>query len=442
LRRYVNLDYAASTPALAEVAAAVEAMMAWYSSVHRGTGWKSQVSTAAYDGARETVGSFFSCRPDDAVIFTRCTTDSINMLSRCLPEDTRVITSPVEHHANMLPWRHLPVDYIRIPSDADQLLNDLEVQLRKTSHQHTLVALTGASNVTGQIAPIREIVEISHRFGARTFIDAAQLAPHVPIDISALNVDYIAISGHKIYAPFGAGALIGREDWLATAPPYLKGGGAVEFVSLDDVMWSGLPDRQEAGSPNVIGAVALGVACATLQGLGMEILATEEMALRDYAVRRLATVPRVELYSLWPPSRPHVGVIPFNLQGYHHNQLAAILSAEYGIGVRSGCFCAHPYMIHILRVTTEEVERVRLDIRQHDKRAVPGAVRASLGLGTTHEDIDYLASALTAIALDGPTWHYTALPDGDYVPSPETRTWPQLPFWLAGMPKRSMGESS
>jgi selenocysteine lyase/cysteine desulfurase len=174
----------------------------------------------------------------------------------------------------------------------------------------------------------------------------------------------------------------------------------------------------------------------------MERLAAEEAELRAYACRRLAMVPGVQLYSLWPPSCPHVGVIPFNLTGYHYNKIAAILSAEYGIGVRSGCFCAHPYMIHILRVCDSDVERLRQDIRRHDKRAVPGAVRASLGLGTTREDIDSLAAALTAIAADGPRWVYTALPDGDYVPDPETRTWPDVPFPLAMTAAHGSGESS
>jgi selenocysteine lyase/cysteine desulfurase len=153
-RRYVNLDFAASTPPLEEVANAVGAMMSWYSSVHRGSGWKSQVSTAAYEGARQAVAAFLSCRPDDAVIFTRNTTDSSNMLAHCLPDDTLVITSPVEHHANMLPWRQGRVEYIPIPTGPDDLLRLLELHLRKSHHGNTLVALGGASNVTGQITPI------------------------------------------------------------------------------------------------------------------------------------------------------------------------------------------------------------------------------------------------------------------------------------------------
>jgi selenocysteine lyase/cysteine desulfurase len=441
-RRYVNLDYAASTPALVEVAAAVEAMLPWYSSVHRGLGWKSQISTAAYEGARQAVAEFFGSRPDDAVIFTRCTTDAINMLSQCLPEGTRVITSPVEHHANMLPWRRVHVDYLSIPTGPDHLLQDLECQLAKTGYRHTLVALAGASNVTGQIAPIREIVQLAHRYGARAFVDAAQLAPHVGIDIAALDVDYLAMSGHKLYAPFGAGVLIGRPDWLRAAPPYVRGGGAVEFVSLDDVLWSDLPDRQEAGSPNVIGAVAVGVACAALHAYGMERLAAEEAELREYACRRLAAVPGLRRYSLWLPSSPHVGVIPFNLDGYHHNKVAAILSAEYGIGVRGGCFCAHPYMLHILQVCEDDAGRIREEIRGGVKHAVPGAVRASFGLGTVAEDIDYLTSALTAIARHGPRWSYASLPNGDYAPVPETRAWPAVPFPLAAETVSGAGESS
>ena len=301
--RYVNLDFAASAPPLVQVAAAVEEMATWYSSVHRGAGWKSQVATAAYEGAREAIARFLGVRPDDAILFTRNTTDSANLLSASLPAGTRVIAFAVEHHANMLPWRRHGVNYLPIPAEPEGILPALEAAL-VAADGPVLVAMTGASNVTGELWPVAQAAEAAHRHGARIFVDAAQLAPHVPIDMSAWDVDYLALSGHKLYAPYGAGVLAGRPDWLAEADPFLRGGGAVDFVTLDKVAWTELPDRQEAGTPNTIGAVALGVACEVLDGVGMGQLEREEHELYAYARRRLAAIEGLTLYSLWGPTSP------------------------------------------------------------------------------------------------------------------------------------------
>lgn len=442
MRRYINLDYAASTPSLRRVAEAVEAFLPWYSSVHRGAGFKSQVSTAAYEGAREAVRSFVGARPEDALIFTRNTTDSINLLAHCLPEDARVIASAVEHHANMLPWRRRAVEYLPIPPGPAELLESLDAALRRSPSTVTLVAVTGASNVTGEIWPLREIAELAHRFGARVLVDAAQLAPHVPIDMTDLDVDYLALSGHKLYAPFGAGVLAGRPDWLSCETPFLSGGGAVDFVTLDEVLWTHLPDRQEAGSPNVIGAVALGVACQTLTATGMDLLAEEEAELHAYARRCLLTVPGLDLYTVWDHAHPHIGVLPFNLAGYHHSELAAILSAEHAIGVRHGCFCAHPLMLHLLRVDGAQADAIRAEMRAGRKHSIPGAVRMSLGIGTTRQDIDDAVEALMAVATEGPRWRYETQDGTDeYEPVPDPRPLPAAPFPMA-RDAGAVGESS
>jgi selenocysteine lyase/cysteine desulfurase len=433
-RRYVNLDYAASTPALLDVAQAIEALLPWYSSVHRGTGFKSQISTAAYEGARTAVRTFLHARDHDAVVFTRNTTDAINLLACSLPEETQVLAFASEHHANLLPWRRagLRITHLPVPESPGTALSLLESALQRSSRGPRLVAVAGASNVTGEIWPLQQLTAIAHRYDARLLIDAAQLAPHFPIDLRALDADYIALSGHKLYAPYGAGALVGRADWLRTAPPYLYGGGAVEFVTLDDVLWAPPPDRQEAGSPNVLGAVALGVACQTLRRYGMQRLAEEELELATYLRHTLARVPGLASYALWPEgAAPRLGILSFNLEGFWHSQVAAILSAEYGVGVRHGCFCAHPLLVQLLRVDASNVERLHQEIEQGRKDRIPGAVRVSLGLGTTRDDIDTVAEALEQITRHGPAWHYRILEDsGDCVPDPETRVWPALPLPL------------
>src|SRR6186997_716837 len=316
--RYVNLDFAASAPPLVQVATAVEEMARWYSSVHRGAGWKSQVATAAYEGAREAIARFLGARASDAIVFTRNTTDSANLLSSTLPQGTRVLAFAVEHHANMLPWRRHGVTYLAIPPDPDGIIPALDNALAAIDGP-VLVAMTGASNVTGERWPVAEAAEVAHKHGARIFIDAAQLAPHVPIDMLAWDVDYLALSGHKLYAPYGAGVLAGRPDWLAQSDPFLRGGGAVDFVTLDKVAWTELPDRQEAGTPNTIGAVALGVACEVLDGVGMGQLEREEHELYAYARQRLAAVDGVTLYSLWGPTHPRLGILTFNVRGLHHS---------------------------------------------------------------------------------------------------------------------------
>jgi selenocysteine lyase/cysteine desulfurase len=411
-RRYVNLDYAASAPCLTSVKKAVDDLLPYYASVHRGTGYKSQVSTEAYEGAREAVGDFVGARDDDVVIFTRNTTDATNLLASALPAATEVIAFAAEHHANLLPWRRRELTMLPLPASPAEALDRLERALRRPAAGPRLVTVTGASNVTGEIWPYQEMAGLAHAHGARLMLDAAQLAPHRRIDMAAAHVDYLALSGHKLYAPFGAGALIGRPDWLGQGEPFLAGGGAVRYVGAGTVLWADLPDRQEAGSPNVIGAVALGVACRTLQHARRDDLEAYQTELVDETRRRLRTVPGIELYRLWPDGSPRIGVLPFALRTVPYARLAAILSAEYGIGVRHGCFCAHPLMAGLLKIDAEGEGRLRDGLARGETTALPGAVRASTGIGTTGADCDRLVTAVAEIASRGPRWAYTSTPDG------------------------------
>jgi len=243
--RYVNLDYAASTPSLVQVAARVAEVLPWYASVHRGSGYLSLVSTSLYESARATVQRFVGARRDDVVIFTRNTTDGLNLLVRAVPAGGEVVYLDIEHHADLLPWqRHPNRCFPSAPTLAEtveRLARDLE------ERPAALLAVTGASNVTGEVVPLSPIVKMAHERGARVAVDAAQLTPHRIIDISGQGVDYLAFSGHKCYAPFGAGVLVGRRDWLDEAPAYLAGGGAVESVAVDKTNWALSPERHEGG---------------------------------------------------------------------------------------------------------------------------------------------------------------------------------------------------
>jgi selenocysteine lyase/cysteine desulfurase len=437
-RRYVNLDYAASTSCLVPVKLAVDALLPWYASVHRGAGYKSRVATDAFEGAREAVHGFVRGRPDDTVIFTRNTTDAINLLVAALPAQGQVFAFAGEHHANLLPWRRSHVTFLPLPTSPDNALNLLDDALGHARPGPRLVAVTGASNVTGEIWPYEDITRVAHAHDARVVLDAAQLAPHRRIDMSRTDVDFVALSGHKLYAPFGAGALVGRADWLSSGEPFLAGGGAVRYVSTEDVFWADLPDRQEAGSPNVVGAVALGVACQTLGAVDLDALDTAKTQLLDVTRERLAALPGISMYRLWAPGHPRIAVLPFNLDTLGYSTLAAALSAEHGIGVRHGCFCAHPLMIGLLHIDDEHHRRLREGLRLGGHPPMPGAVRASIGLGSTSDDLDRFVDALTELSAAGPRWTYRTSADGsESVPEPDPRPWPRLSLHPAAQRRKT-----
>jgi selenocysteine lyase/cysteine desulfurase len=435
LRRYVNLDCAASTPALESVVTAVTEALPWYSSVHRGAGHLSQVSTRLYEAARQAVATFVGARDGDSVIFVRNTTDAINHLAACLrvPAGARVLTTEMEHHANMLPWRRLgAVEHLPPPASPARLLESMEAALRAGGGRFAVVAVTGASNVTGEVMPVAEMARLAHAHGAIISVDAAQLAPHRTIDMAATDVDCLAFSGHKMYAPFGAGALVVRTELVAEAEPLLAGGGAVDFVTVDDVLWTGMPDRLEAGSPNVIGAIALGVACTTLSTVGMERIAEHERELLARAEAGLSSLPRLQRLRLWhDPTADRLGVVTFTVEGMHHALVAGALSAEHAVGVRHGCFCAHPYITHLLGIDAVAADSVRNSLRRGERAGIPGAVRASFGIGTSERDIDAFVGALAELLERGPRLEYRQDDQtGDFLPVRDARTWPAF----AGLP--------
>jgi selenocysteine lyase/cysteine desulfurase len=407
-RRYINLDNAASTPPLKSVLQAVNRFMTYYSSVHRGTGFKSQLSTYAYESARQAALAFVGADPQThTCIFGKNTTEAINKLAHRFPFSEQrnvVISSGMEHHSNDLPWRAATQTvHVRLTHDGRLDEDDFDAQLSRYAGRVALVAITGASNVTGYLNPIYRLAEKTHTAGAQIAIDCAQLAPHRSVEMRPVedptHLDFVAISAHKMYAPFGTGALIGRREIFESGDPDLSGGGTVEIVTLDDVVWAGPPDREEAGSPNTVGAVALAAAIKELERTGMEAIAAHEAELTAYALRRLPEVPGLTIFGDRDPARAgeRLGVIPFKLEKYSHFLVAAILGDEFGIGVRSGCFCAHPYILHLLGLEAAEAQAVRARMLAGDKSDMPGLVRASFGLYNTSADVDALVEALLCI---------------------------------------------
>jgi selenocysteine lyase/cysteine desulfurase len=401
---YANLDIAASAPALRAVADHVTELLPFHSSVHRGAGYASQVCTSVLEAARGTIARFVGARSDDVVVLTRNTTDALNLLAGAVPGATLCLD--VEHHATLLAWRSAEHRVLRAPDTVAETLDALRDAL--TAEHVALLAITGASNVTGEIPPIAEICAIAHAAGTRVVLDAAQLAPHRRIEAAAWGVDYVVLSGHKLYAPFGAGALIGRRDWLDVAAPYLSGGGAVQSVDVRDtgaggtaeVSWAPAPHRHEAGTPNVVGAAALAAACRALDPVIDEIAPAHERALLFRLVDGLSGIPGVRPLRIWADAPDRVGVASIVVGDLPAGIVAAALSAEHGIGVRDGRFCAHPLLARLA--------------------GGADAVRISVGLGTSEADIDRLVDAVRAIATRGPEWDYTEV-DGRWTPTPDPR---------------------
>lgn len=407
--RYINLDNAASTPPLKAVQHAVNNFFTYYSSVHRGTGFKSQLSTYAYEVSRETVIRFVGADPrTHTCIFGKNTTEAINKLARRYPfskDRNMVLISAMEHHSNDLPWRSIAnTVHVGLTPDGQLNMEEFDAKIKQYSDKLALVAITGASNVTGYLNPIYYLAERAHSIGAQIVVDCAQMAPHRKVDMRSLDdpqhLDYITISAHKMYAPLGTGALIGRRDTFENGAPDLSGGGTVEIVTLNDVVWAEPPDRDEAGSPNTVGAVALAAAIKQLESLGMDTVARHEAELTAYALEKLSKVPRLKIFGDIDPHNGHnrLGVIPMEIKGIHHFLVAAILGYEFGIGVRSGCFCAHPYILHLLQLEPSEAEVVRTNILAGDKSDMPGLLRASFGLYNTRDDVDALVEALARTA--------------------------------------------
>ena len=387
-RPYRDLDCAASTPALETVAERVATFLPWYSSVHRGAGYKSRRATEAYEDARARAYRFAGRSPDgdDVVVLVRNTTEAINHLAyrlRLGPDDV-VVTTVVEHHANLLPWaRVATLRWVECGREGTFGTSDVARAL-DDGPTPALLAVTGASNVTGWIPPVEDICAAAHERGVPVLLDAAQLAPHRPLPAGP---DYVAFSGHKMYAPFGAGALIGPRRTFETGDPFLAGGGAVDLVDLDEVIWTEPPEREEAGSPNVIGAVAFAAAMEELERIGWPAVIRHEATLAARLLRGLRGIEGVEV--LGPRGGEGqdgaatddrgLAVATFTVGGIHHALVAARLSAEFGIGVRHGCFCAHPYLIRLLGVGHEGVVAARAAVRRGNAARSPGPCERAAG---------------------------------------------------------------
>ncbi len=400
----VNFDNAATTPPFFSVLKEVMNFSPWYSSIHRGKGYKSMLSSDIYDMGREVIRQFVKADIDrDTVIFTKNTTESINTLANILyqQQDGRdmILSTWMEHSANDLPWRGIfNVEYVEVDKFGRLSIEDLETKLSKYHKKIKLVTVTGASNVTGYINPIHKIAQLAHKYGTKLMIDGAQLVPHMQVDMKPYNspehIDYLTFSAHKMYAPFGTGVLIGPKETYKKGVPICKGGGPAKQVTHRQIEWAEPPEKDEAGSPNIMGVVALIAAIKTLNSIGMDNVYRHEKDLFDYIIDKLTIIPSIKIYCHSNKNDERIGVIPFNIDGIHHQYLASILSFEAGIAVRNGFFCAHPYSEKLLGYSQQDMEYYF----KNPDAIKPGMVRVSFGLYNNYSEIDKLLYMLNVIA--------------------------------------------
>ena len=400
----INFDNAATTPPLISVVNRIVDFSPWYSSIHRGTGYKSKNSSDVFDNSRKAILDFVGGDIDrDCLIYIKNATEAINKLSNMFKESYKecfILSTFMEHHSNDLPWRDkFFIDYITVDDEGKLNMIDLEQKLKKYKGKVKLVTVTGASNVTGLRNPIHHIARLAHQYDAKILVDGAQLVPHCPVDMKSHNspehIDFMVFSAHKMYAPFGIGVLIGPKLFLESCTPDYKGGGTIDMVTHNFIKWADIPDRQEAGTPNIMGVVALVEAINILSSIGMENIKNYEEKLTHYALNKISKIPDIILYQSIDDKYPRVSIIPFNIEGMNHIQVAKILSDEVGIAVRSGCFCAQPYVQKLLNITKEEIEKRKKGL----DKLHPGFVRLSFGIYNTFEEIDFLVKMLKEIIL-------------------------------------------
>ncbi len=405
---YVNFDNAASTPTFRPIADKVDQFLNWYANVHRGTGFKSQLSSWVFEEARCRITDFVKADlSEHIVLFTKNSTEAINKLSHRIdfgPQDI-VLTSMMEHHSNELPWRKVArVEHIGLEADGRLSVADFESKLKQFGRRIKLVAITGASNVSGYINDTTFFARRAHDVGAEILVDAAQLAPHRPVRMGSVDdpghIDYLVFSAHKMYAPYGVGILVGRRPIFEQGDPDTVGGGTVDIVNLEEAYWTDLPDKEEAGTPDIIGVVALASAIEMFNRIGWDAIIEHEAELTSYALKNLARIPKVRVYGDTDPgnARNRLGVISFSVDDVPHSLVAAVLNYEHGIGVRSGCFCAHVYVKCLLNVSDDEAREMEREILARDRSRLPGTVRASFGIYNTIDEVDRLTAALDDIA--------------------------------------------
>ena len=384
----INFDNAATTPPFKRVMKKILETSEYYGSIERGDGQKSLYCSDLYEESRNYLLKYFNA-PEDiyTAIFVANTTDGLNMLSNILinSKDDIVITTRMEHHSNDLPWRgKCNLKYVEVREDGRININDIEELVDKYRERIKYITITGASNVTGYINDIKRIAKLIHKYGGKIIVDGAQLVPHKRVSMcqedSSENIDFLVFSGHKIYAPFGSGAIIGLKESFNMNPPDSKGGGTVDLVLDDREIWLNTPEKNEAGTPNLFGAVAIMEAMKEVERIGFDTIEKNEKELLKYIIDGLKDLSRVRLYADNENINDRLGILVFTIDGMSYEEVGEKLSEVRGIGVRQGGFCSHPYTRSVLGIADNELQNYI------SKNGVPGLVRVSLGIYNTKKE--------------------------------------------------------
>ena len=349
--------------------------------VHRGVHFLSQQATELHEASRETVRRFIGARSTNEIVFTRGTTESINLLAATfcpsqMQAGDEVIISTMEHHSNIVPWqlqamqRGIVLRVIPMDDEGNLLLDEYE---KLFSPKTKLVSIAHVSNVLGTVNPVKEMIRTAHAHGVPVLVDGAQSIPHMPVDVQDLDADFYVFSGHKVYGPTGVGVLYGKEDWLDKLPPYQGGGEMIQHVSFEKTTFNELPFKFEAGTPDYIGTTGLAKALDYVSALGMDAIAAYEHELTQYALRRLQEIPDMRIFG---QAKERGGVISFLVGHIHHFDMGTLLD-RLGIAVRTGHHCAQPLMTRL---------------------GIEGTVRASFGLYNTKEEVDALVAGIKRVS--------------------------------------------
>lgn len=378
-KRLVYLDNAATTQKPAVV---IETITRYYehmnANVHRGIHMLAERATAAYERARELVARFIGAPSSASIVFTKNASEALNLVAYAwggahVREGDEVLVTPMEHHSNLIPWQQLArrtgatLRYIPLTPDGRLDLSDIDSLITPKTR---VVAVTHVSNVLGTVNPVAELARRAHAVGAVCVVDGAQSVPHMPVDVRALDCDFLAFSSHKMCGPTGVGVLYGKPELLEAMDPFLFGGEMISTVTLEDATWKEPPHKFEAGTPNIAGVVGFGAAIEYLSAIGMEKIREHEVALTKYCIERMrAALPEIVIYG---PEDQRGGLVCFNLPGVHPHDLAQVLD-RHGVAIRAGQHCAQPLMRWL---------------------GTPATARASMYLYNTEEDVDALVEAL------------------------------------------------
>lgn len=385
-RPLVYLDNAATTQ---KPLCVLDAMRDEYlnvnANVHRGVHWLSQQATDLYEQARETVRQFINAGSTSEVVFTRGTTEGINLVASsfcdaCMSAGDEVIVSVMEHHSNIVPWQLQAQRYgikLKVIPMTDDGQLDLEAYARLFNERTRLVSVTHVSNVLGTVNPVLDMIRMAHEHNVPVLVDGAQSTPHFSVDVQALDCDFFVFSGHKVYGPTGIGVLYGKEAWLDRLPPYQGGGEMIDRVSFEQTTFERPPLKFEAGTPDYVAAHGLAVALNYVTAIGMENIAAHERELTRYALEKLRSIEKIKIYGHGADAKDAGdAVISFNVGDIHHMDLGTLLD-RLGIAVRTGHHCAQPLM---------------------DRLGVLGTVRASFALYNTRDDVDTLVAGIARVS--------------------------------------------